>query len=65
MPSFTYRALQSNGTVAEGTIEAGGRQEVFRLIEEKGLRPIKVAESRNGKSHSAPAPKAKATEKAP
>jgi type II secretory pathway component PulF len=64
MPTFSYRALQANGAVAEGVIEAAGRQDVFRLIEAKGLRPIKVAEGRNGKAKASPAPRAKATEKA-
>ena len=30
MPLFQYRALQANGTMAEGQIEAAGRQEAFR-----------------------------------
>ena len=62
MPTFSYRALQANGSVAEGIIEAAGRQDVFRLIEAKGLRPIKVAEGKNGKAKAAP--RAKAVEKA-
>lgn len=47
MPLFQYRALQADGTVAQGEIEAGGRQEAFRQMEGRGLRPIKLAE-RNG-----------------
>src|SRR2546430_5231650 len=50
MPTFQYRALQSDGTIAEGQIEAGGRQEAFRQMEGRGLRPISLAERRNGKS---------------
>src|SRR5438105_15758719 len=49
MPTFLYRALQSDGTIAEGQIEAGGRQEAFRQMEGRGLRPISLAEHRNGK----------------
>lgn len=49
MPVFQYRALQNNGAVAEGQIEAGGRQEAFRLMEGQGLRPISLAERANGK----------------
>src|SRR5204863_1344234 len=54
MPSFQYRALQADGTIAEGEIEAGGRQEAFRHMEERGLRPIRLAESGagNGKQKS-------------
>ncbi|HKX62963.1 MAG TPA: type II secretion system F family protein [Verrucomicrobiae bacterium] len=51
MPTFQYRALQSNGSIAEGQLEAGGRQEAFRQMEGQGLRPISLTEQRNGKSH--------------
>ena len=47
MAVFQYRALQGDGTIAEGEIEAGGRQEAFRQMEGRGLRPIRLAE-RNG-----------------
>ena len=59
MPTFQYRAIQTNGAIAEGQLEAGGRQEAFRQMEGQGLRPISLTE-RNGKSHKAerPAPKA-------
>lgn len=65
MPTFQYRALQSNGAIAEGVIEAGGRQEAFRLMEDKGLRPVSLAEKANGKARKveARAPKPQASEK--
>jgi type II secretory pathway component PulF len=44
MPVFQYRALQADGKAAEGQMEAGGRQEAFRQMEEKGLRPISLSE---------------------
>jgi type II secretory pathway component PulF len=44
MPVFTYKAFQPDGKTAEGQLEAGGRQEAFRQMEEKGLRPITLAE---------------------
>jgi len=44
MPVFQYKALQADGKTAEGQLEAGGRQEAFRQMEEKGLRPISLAE---------------------
>src|SRR5438034_4926654 len=47
MPVFQYRAIQPDGVVAEGELEAGGRQEAFRLLEGRSLRPIKLVE-RNG-----------------
>lgn len=50
MPVFEYKALQSDGTIAQGKIEAGGRQEAFRQMEGRGLRPINLAEHRNGKT---------------
>src|SRR5205085_764428 len=58
MSSYQYRALQPDGKIAEGQIEAGSRQDAFRLMEERGLRPIKLAE-RNGANgaHKAPARK--------
>lgn len=48
MPIFQYRALQGDGSIAEGQIEAGGRQDAFKLMEGRGLRPIRLAERRNG-----------------
>src|SRR6185503_13287915 len=48
MPVFQYRALQGDGTISEGQIEAGGRQEAFRQMEGRGLKPISLADSRNG-----------------
>src|SRR5262245_36351926 len=56
MPSFQYRALQADGIIAEGEIEAGGRQEAFRQIEERGWRPIRLAET-NGNGARKPTPK--------
>src|SRR5438034_3198272 len=47
MALFQYRALTADGTIADGEVEAGGRQEAFRQMEGRGLRPIRLAE-RNG-----------------
>ena len=33
MPAFTYKALQSDGAVVEGVLDAGGRQQALRQIE--------------------------------
>jgi len=44
MPFFQYRALQADGVVAEGQLEATGRQEAFRQMEGLGLRPVSLAE---------------------
>jgi type II secretory pathway component PulF len=49
MPVFQYKALQSDGQISEGQLEAGGRQEAFRQMEALRLRPISLAERGNGK----------------
>lgn len=45
MPQFTYKAMQHDGVLTEGLLEAGNRQEAMRQVEGRGLRPIKLAES--------------------
>jgi type II secretory pathway component PulF len=56
MPVFQYKALQSDGKISEGQIEAGGRQEAFRQMEALRLRPISLAERTNGKPNGKIAP---------
>lgn len=57
MPLFRYKALQRDGKTAEGELEAGGRSEAFRQMEERGLKPISLAETTTParKNGSAPA----------
>jgi type II secretory pathway component PulF len=60
MPLFQYKAFQAAGGIAEGQIEAGGRAEAFRQMEEKGLKPISLSEKaapkgKASKDGSAPA----------
>ena len=65
MALFQYKALQGDGTVAEGQIEAGGRQEAFRQMAERGLRPINLAEraaAKNGNGNGKSAAKADPTD---
>jgi len=50
MPVFQYRALQPDGVITEGEIEAAGRQEAFRQIETRRLRPIRLVERPDGKT---------------
>lgn len=50
MPVFQYKALQFDGAITEGEIEAGGRQEAFRQMEARRLRPISLSERANGKA---------------
>ncbi len=45
MPQFAYKAVQSNGAMTEGFLDASNRQEAMRQVEGRGLRPIKLAES--------------------
>ncbi|HHY85114.1 MAG TPA: type II secretion system F family protein [Verrucomicrobia bacterium] len=52
MPLFYYKALQANGTIAEGHIEAAGRPDAFRQIETMGLRPVSLAEKAAAKNGS-------------
>ena len=44
MPVFQYKALQADGAVAEGQLEAPGRQEAFAQMAGLGLRPVSLAE---------------------
>ncbi len=44
MPLFQYKALQADGVIAQGQLEAAGRSEAFRQMEGLGLRPINLAE---------------------
>src|ERR1035437_8365045 len=55
MATFSYRALQADGKIAEGVRDAGSRPDALRQIETLGLRPVNVAEmiSKAGKNGSA------------
>src|ERR1035441_6334795 len=44
MGTFSYRALQADGKMAEGVLDAGSRPDAMRQIETLGLRPVSVAE---------------------
>jgi len=44
MPAFTYKAMQSDGAVIEGSVDAGGRQQALRQIEQRGLKPVRLTE---------------------
>ena len=66
MAWFQYKAVQSDGRFAEGELEAGGRQEAFRQMETRGLRPIRLAERpvANGTAKSSKAPSTEARQEA-
>jgi type II secretory pathway component PulF len=63
MPIFEYKALQSNGSIKLGQVDAGGRQDAMQMIEGLGLTPLRIAEkatssapaSRGGLKSTAPA----------
>jgi type II secretory pathway component PulF len=62
MAFFQYKALLADGKTTSGELEAGGRLEAFRRMEERGLKPISLKEkaagsapAKNGSSASAPA----------
>jgi type II secretory pathway component PulF len=44
MPAFTYKAVQPDGALVEGAIDAGGRQQAMVELERRGLRPVRLAE---------------------
>ncbi len=45
MPTFSYRALQADGKIAEGVLDAPGRPDALRQMETLGLRPVNLAEN--------------------
>ena len=44
MAVFAYKALQANGAISEGTLDAAGRQDAMRSLEERGLTALRIAE---------------------
>jgi type II secretory pathway component PulF len=54
MPTFSYKALQRDGKIAEGVLEAAGRPDALRQMETLGLRPVNLSEKNStGKKGSA------------
>lgn len=68
MPVFQYRAMQQDGSLTEGEIEAGGRADAFKVMEARGLRPVRLAEAhgngRNGSKVNGHGARVKSVEKA-
>ena len=58
MPTFQYKALQADGTMTEGRLEAAGRPDALRQMEGRGLRPVRLVENsvEAKPAASAPAP---------
>ena len=55
MPLFEYKAVQPDGSVTQGKLEAEGRSEVFRQMEGKGLKLVSLAERSVGTKAAASA----------
>ena len=55
MPVFQYKALQANGAIAEGQLEAAGRSEAFAQMSGLGLRPVSLSEKAGAQSKKAAA----------
>src|SRR5271169_3857631 len=55
MPTFSYRGLQSDGTITEGQLDAAGRPDALRQMETLGLRPVKLAEMAVAAAKNGPA----------
>jgi type II secretory pathway component PulF len=51
MAVFEYKIIQPNGAVAEGRLDANGKQDALRLMEDRGWTPLRVVET-TGKSSS-------------
>jgi len=45
MASFHYKALQADGSVAEGQLDAADRREALRVMSARGLRPEKLTDA--------------------
>ena len=45
MPQFSYKAMQADGALTEGLLDASSRHEAMRQVEGRGLKPIRLAES--------------------
>ena len=63
MPQFAYKAMQHDGVLTEGFLDASNRQEAMRQVEGRGLRPIKLAESAGGSVAPKKASASRASEK--
>ncbi len=50
MSQFSYKAMQPDGMLTEGLLDAGNRHEAIRQVEILGLKPIRLTEAANGPS---------------
>ena len=45
MAVYEYKALKANGAATAGRVDAGGRKDAMRMIEELGLTPLRLTET--------------------
>lgn len=45
MALFEFKALQADGSITEGQLDAGGRQDACRLLEDRGWTPLRLKET--------------------
>jgi len=45
MPTFSYKAMQRDGALTEGSLDAGSRHDALRQVEGLGLKPIRLTET--------------------
>jgi type II secretory pathway component PulF len=45
MSFFEYKAMQADGAVIQGRLEASGRADALQMIEGRGLTPVRLAET--------------------
>jgi len=50
MSQFAYKAMQSDGALIEGLLDASNRHEAMRQVEILGLKPVRLTEAPNGVS---------------
>ncbi len=55
MSRFSYKAMQRDGVLTEGVLDAGNRHEAMRQVEHLGLKPIRLTEAANGVGRNEPA----------
>lgn len=61
MAVFHYKAIQHDGTLTQGELEASGRADAFKSMEALGLRPVRLAEAHAANGRGASRPHAKST----
>jgi type II secretory pathway component PulF len=58
MAVFSYKALNSKGSVSQGEIDAADRTDALRLLDRKGLQPVSIKEASSVNAASTKKPKA-------